>query len=162
MLRQAVLDACGSTEALPADSGICSAILRAYCKSSGDPDDVLATWIDYGAPIGVLRKVDQRGIFPPSNKPKTVEVAELYSSPAGWANHASAEEDPGKVLELLQENMDKLHGRMFDTWEELCAAVGSTDIVLNKFGLITKTKFDGTVKYRIIWDLKDSRVNEAV
>ena len=67
MLRQAVLDAGESTEALPADSGICSTILRAYCKASGDLDDVLATWIDQGAPIGMLRKVGQRGTCLASN-----------------------------------------------------------------------------------------------
>ena len=163
LLRRAILRCLHDTSSLPADSGICSAILRAYCRSSGDPDGILADWLETGAPIGILNRITHTGVFPPvAEKDRQFDVDELYSSAVGWQNHPSAESDADKVLELLAENSDKQHGRLFDSFEQLLDAVQSRDVVLNKFGLITKVKHDGRVKYRIIWDLKVSGVNELV
>ena len=47
----------------------------------------------------------------------------------------------------------------FDTFEDLVAFLGTKDITLNKLGLISKMKPDGSWKHRLIWDLLRSRVN---
>eukprot|EP00974_Lingulodinium_polyedra_P023599 2279497-Lingulodinium_polyedra.AAC.1 len=50
----------------------------------------------------------------------------------------------------------------FLTRRELCSAVGSTEVALSKFALIAKTKPDGTVEHRLVWDLPRSGVNSRV
>ena len=38
-------------------------------------------------------------------------------------------------------------------------ALGTADLTLNRLGLVTKSKPDGTLKHRMIWDLRRSGVN---
>ena len=163
LLRRALLESLGAGDVPFTDNGICAAILRAYASSAGDPDIVLADWLETGAPIGIINSIPNTGVFPTVEpKDQQLPLSELVSSPCGWSNHPSAELEPERVLELLSSNVAKHHGRMFDSWDELCTALGTSDVVLNRFGLITKLKHNGKVKYRVIWDLRDSKVNEAI
>ena len=50
----------------------------------------------------------------------------------------------------------------FPSWEGLADFLGTDQIALSKFALITKTKPDGTLKHRLIWDLLRSGVNGCI
>ena len=80
----------------------------------------------------------------------------------GWSNYRSAEDEPEVVLKLLEDQYDKRHCERFDSFEELLAFLMVDTAVLSKLALVSKTKEDGTVKHRLIWDLLRSSVNEAV
>ena len=162
-LRNEILACCGAPQVEAWAPGISAEVIEAYCSATGDPDSILGSWLRHGAPIGLLHPVTPTGVFPPvDRKEPTVDLNELISDPRGWSNHSSAEAEVEKVLELLRLDVNKKHGRIFDTWKDLVDAVGSEDITLNKFALVTKKKPDGSIKYRIVWDLRVSRVNERV
>ena len=162
-LRREVLESLGCSDVPMADNGLCAAILRAYAKASDDPDSILADWLEEGAPIGITNPVENTGIFPRvDDKTRPFSVHDLVSNPDGWTNHPTAEAEPERILDMLGDSRNKGHGRIFDSWQELCEALHTDQITLNRFGLITKVKHNGKTKYRIIWDLKDSRVNELV
>ena len=44
----------------------------------------------------------------------------------------------------------------------MCQDLGTGEIPLNKLGLVSKERSDGTFKHRLIWDLKRSGVNDFV
>eukprot|EP00969_Alexandrium_andersonii_P057532 2535165-Alexandrium_andersonii.AAC.1 len=45
-------------------AGLIPAFFDAFALVAGDPDADLALWIRSGAPLGVLRPVTSRGVFP--------------------------------------------------------------------------------------------------
>eukprot|EP00974_Lingulodinium_polyedra_P002336 217827-Lingulodinium_polyedra.AAC.1 len=58
--------------------------------------------------------------------------------------------------------VDNGWAKRHDTFEALAQAVGTSAITLNKLGLVSKVKADGTMKHRLIWDLLRSGVNSLV
>ena len=136
-------------------------MLEYYSKATQDPDQVLATWLREGAPIGILNEVTHTGVFPLSDPKLLADPDTLGTDPEGWRNYVSAEDNAEKVLEILQENVDARHGTWFDSYADLTNAVQGTP-VFNKFGLIIKEKKDGSTKYRVVWDLRRSGVNDVV
>eukprot|EP00974_Lingulodinium_polyedra_P084300 8161804-Lingulodinium_polyedra.AAC.1 len=48
------------------------------------------------------------------------------------------------------------------SFDDLAQAVGTSAITLNKLGLVSKVKADGSTKHRLIWDLLRSGVNSLV
>ena len=144
--------------------GISPGVIRGYCRSSGDPDVVLADWIEEGAPMGIDCQVVHTGIFPRVDAvpPTQEEINELHVSPLGWSNYRSAEDDLSTSKSILQKMVSHKWALRFDTPEEVAAAVGTSRFVLNKLALISKMKPDGTWKHRLVWDLLRSKVNSVV
>ena len=71
----------------------------------------------------------------------------------------SSEVEPA-ILQHLRESMTaKDWAWAVDTWEEVVRILGTSDITLNKLGLISKLKPDGSMKHCFIWDLLRSQVN---
>ena len=57
--------------------------------------------------------------------------------------------------------MDQDWAESYSQWDDVIRALGE-GVVLNKLALFSKTKSDGSVKHRLVWDLRRSRVNLAV
>ena len=94
----------------PVPSNISASVIQAYCRASGDPDEVLADWLRLGAPLGVVHPLDTRGVFPPISEPTPAtpqEIASLVVSPDGWENYRSADDDPAVCAELLGAMISK-------------------------------------------------------
>ena len=144
-------------------SPISPSVIRGWCRVSGDPDCILASWLEQGAPIGIEKPIETSGIYPQVDGSCWTAKAlrTLERSSEGWSNYKSADEEPEEVQKLLDKAESQRFCRYFDSLEELAAFIGSYPI-LNKLGLVSKVKADGSVKYRIIWDLKESHVNQAV
>ena len=85
------------------------------------------------------------------------QILQLARSTQGWDNHPSANEFKDDLEQLVLEAKSKGFCALYDSIEEAEKAVGKK-IVLNKLGLIVKER-DGKRKARIIWDLKESKVN---
>ena len=50
----------------------------------------------------------------------------------------------------------------FDTWEDVVTMLGTADVALSNFALISKEKPDGSINHRLIWDLLRSNVNASI
>ncbi|CAE8651021.1 unnamed protein product, partial [Polarella glacialis] len=79
---------------------------------------------------------------------------------SNWSNYSSAVDSPDEVEKLL----DKARRLGFCSWfpnmEAACEFFGRKPL-LNKLGLIAKLMGDGATKFRLIWDLKESKANLA-
>ena len=166
MLRRAILKALGHEYDQLPSKGISPDIIAAWCKSAGDPDGVLAEWLIKGAPLGVLHTVEPTGVFPldPEQEASSDFIRNLATPAHGWQNYKSAEDDPTVVSNILEKMRNKKFCREYSDMPSLAAALGTDtrSITLNKLGLVSKQKPDGSWKHRIIWDLLRSRVNQAI
>jgi hypothetical protein len=84
--------------------GLIPEFFRAYNTLSGDPDVDLPQWLHTGAPLGILRPITSRGVFPsvegaPPTTPLDTEALEV--DPHGWENYRSAESDPVACATIL-------------------------------------------------------------
>ena len=111
--------------------------------------------------MGILQPIPCANVFPPVDNASTRTPESVQSELAGWSNYRSAEDEPGIVDKLLQEQAAKGHCKFFETYEELLDYLGVDDVVLSKLALISKDRPDGTTKHRLIWDLLRSDVNAA-
>ncbi len=160
--RGAILDLAGE-RADEGTIGLQPSIFDAYRRLSGDPDEHLATWLREGAPLGIDRPVLSAGIFPPvPDEPVSSEyVAGLARIPTGWENYRSADDDSATATTLLERMVDQDWAEAYSHWDEVTRSLGD-GVVLNKLAVLSKTKSDGTVKHRLVWDLRRSGVNLAV
>ena len=138
-------------------------IFEAYRRLTGDPDEHLATWLREGAPLGINRPVLSAGVFPtvPDEPVSSDYVTGLARSPTGWENYRSADEDAPTATSLLEHMVEQDWADSYSQWDDVTRALGE-GVVLNKLALLSKTKSDGSVKHRLVWDLRRSGVNFAV
>ena len=117
-LQQALAEALGVPKSALRRNGLQPALIRAYCEIAGDPDGILADWLETGAPLGVRREVSPTGVFPPvSNVALPIDSLEaLLTQPAGWKNYRSAEGEPGVALGLLEKMVTNKWADAYDSW----------------------------------------------
>ena len=150
------------TAAVPADSRfvhlteVDAHLLEAWRKAAGDPDDQVFQWLTKGAPAGVLDAIKDPGIFPDTSGPSAMDPDDLDCDEATFRNYAGVEENVETEAELLS-HISKEHIVSFGTYKELTEYVGGGKVILNKIGLIEKTR-NGKKKVRMILDTKASDV----
>ena len=157
--RGAILDLVGE-HADEGTTGLQPSIFEAYRWLAGDPDEHLATWLREGAPLGINRPVLSAGVFPliPDESISFEYVTGLARSPTGWENYRSADEDTPTATSLLERMVDQDWAESYSQWDDVTRALGE-GVVLNKLALLSETKSDGSVKRRLVWDLRRSGVN---
>ena len=161
--RSAILKALGTHPTPPTSHGLQPEIFEAYCKLAGDPDLPLADWLRHGAPMGATREVTKVGVFPPDARGrKNPQPLRSTFSLSGWGNYKSAEEAPDIVMKLLKEMIRSGWARGFPNLKAATQAVMAGEVKLNKLGLVSKQKPDGTWKHRLVWDLRESGVNDTI
>ena len=146
------------------DTGLRPEVFETYLELSGDPDTSLPGWLEDGAPLGIRCAIERAGIFPPVPD-RTVEphyIDKLVHGPDGWTNYRSAESEPGLTAELLDAMVNRGWATKHHSWGSLASELGTEEIVLNRLALITKEKPDGSLKHRLVWDLRRSGVNHAI
>ena len=144
--------------------GICPQVISTYLEMSGDPDICLPAWLVEGAPLGINRPISRTGVFPPVPD-RSVDagyLSRLVLGPSGWVNYRSAESEPDLTLSLLDSMVTHHWAESYDSWAQAEKALGTSKIVLNKLALISKARADGTLKHRLVWDLRRSGVNMAI
>ena len=99
--RHQVLRLLGCSSLSSTTTGLCPLVHEYYSKATQDPDQILATWLREGAPIGILNDVTHTGVFPLSDPKTLADPDALGTDPEGWRNYLSAEDNAEKVLEIL-------------------------------------------------------------
>ena len=92
-------------------------ILQHVLTAAGDPDEHCATWLEHGAPVGVMKELRPGGHFPRLCEGATLDVEELDGVVRWTSNHPSfAElhgEDRSPGISLVEQNVNAGLGRFF-------------------------------------------------
>ena len=96
------------------------------------------------------------GIFPPCHRPADLQPQDIHCDEQQFCNYPGVEEQDITDAELLA-HLTKEHLCAFDTHAELASFVQSKKPILNKLGLIVKTR-NGITKARMILDTNQSGV----
>ena len=132
-------------------------LLEAWARRTGDPETAVPEWLRQGAPFGIERDIETCGVFPPSKEALkgSTELPDGFSQAirGDLVNYKTVEENK----ELAKEELD----RLVTAGYAVRGKVDDTEVkTLSKLGLILKTKEDGTLKKRLVIDLKRSGGND--
>ncbi len=141
--------------------GMCPHMFALWRDEAQDPDFALPRWAIEGAPMGISQDIDRCGIFPPVYESFAPEQ-EIKQATLHWGNYQSAEDNPQVCKEILQNMVAQDWAIACHSWEELTAVVGSEAPQISRMALLSKPRKDGTMKHRIIWDLRRSWVNARI
>ena len=133
---------------------------EAWGEEAADPDGVLPDFMRRGAPLGMEIPIPPSGVFPPS-----MEQENVLTDPAGefeelrlLRNYESVRTQPEEAKIEIDRYIDK-NFAMRTTWQWVKDVLGETGTV-SKMALILKQKDDGSVKRRIILDMRRSFGNQ--
>jgi hypothetical protein len=142
--------------------------VEAICWAAGDPDGLhISTWLTpgKGAPMGLGGDIPTVGIYPPPKKSadtSDTRLDDLTSNQLGWSNYKTLEDDLQPGLALVEAARAKGFCTTTRSWEHLVALVGTANIVMQKVGMVSKLRGDGTYKHRLIWDFLRSCLNAHI
>ena len=148
----------------PQEHGLWGSLLERLVQLSGDPDAEAATWPRLGTPLGILNAIPTGGVFPKLEEDTRWEEARKLES-LNWLegaskNYKSYEESARAADALFQKEVDKGFVHWSKKRCELEATYGP--LVQSAIGYIEKVKADGSVKGRLVHDLRRSSVNEHI
>ena len=115
-IRDSVLTLLGATSVqrtrertAKACTPLSAAVIQAWGNVARDPDsDILAQWLDHGAPLGITEQIPTSGVFPPSPGVDKVEADHIQArSLEGWCNYSSAVEEAKDLQELLHDYVER-------------------------------------------------------
>ena len=120
----------------------------------------VSKWLRIGAPLGFSEDIKPTGVFPVvDGQPWEQESADLlHRCLEGWSNYSSAVEEKEDLNRLIQEAKEQGFCTFYVTLQQVESELGVKP-VLNKLGVIVKIKESGVRKARIIWDLRESKIN---
>eukprot|EP00435_Cladocopium_sp_Y103_P026794 s2314_g6.t1 len=128
-----------------------------------DPDaKMLATWILQGAPLGFEESIPSTGVFPRvSGTPADLgDMSEATPLIDDWENWPSALEEKTDLQRLVREAESKGFCELATDLDDARRRLGG-DPILSKLGVVVKFQGEQRAKKsRIIWDLRESGVNE--
>ena len=152
----------------PSQQGWPVELWRALLAAADDPEkEVLSEWMTTGFPLGIASEIKQVGVFPSTMEDTAaveasrVEGIVLEDHLGELTNYRSFVQEVDKAQPLLDEMLDKGRAQLCHSWEEVQTEVGRA-ARLTKVGCIVKTKEDGTVKSRLIFDGRRSGVNGMI
>ena len=137
-------------------------IVRAFVSMANDPDTELATWLEDGAPTGVARDIHGLGVFPATEAggEAHAEIWRHWARLEPRSNYASVEEHHRLVRAEIQRLKECGFVSVYPNWDAVKKRFGQ--VVVSKMAAIVKNKEDGTVKLRLIIDMRRSQVNAHV
>ena len=141
------------------------ALVRACQLAAEDPDEALAGWLQFGAPMGLTRDIQVGGLFPEVALDVELTVEELDGQERITNNHPSFEatfdSDTPPGVELMKGYVQSGFGRLFRCADDASKFVGR-EVHPAPMGTVSKLKDDGSWKHRPIQDLRRNSVNAAV
>ena len=162
-IRKSVgLDPSGPTQ------GFDPELWKALLEAAHDPETEVPKWLQNGCPVGTKASpIHSCGIFPPSNGPSSAilasrahaDLAELHR----WRHeaHKNYVSFYAKGGQLAQEEVSRIERKgfieTFDTWDQVTRRWPNA--LASKVALIVKERDDGTVKVRMVIDLRRSGGN---
>jgi hypothetical protein len=142
---------------------------KAMLQTAEDPDIDVPTWLKEGCPTGIGSSViSGRGIFPKVEGTSAAILAskECAKLQEDWqdekhVNYKSFYQDSGDYAEVeIKRISDKGFIEVFDTWADIEKKWPGA--IASKVALIVKEKVDGSMKTRLIVDMRRSGVNGGV
>ncbi|CAE8629493.1 unnamed protein product, partial [Polarella glacialis] len=141
-------------------------LFQTLLREAKDPETALPEWLkkDVGFPLGIEEGIKTCGIFPTTSKDSaSVEASrchgQLVEDWSGEATNYTSFEEAG---DMAQKELDRVfeHGWADKvlTWSEVVQVVGP-GAKLTKMACLIKTKPDGSLKIRLIVDMRRSGVN---
>ena len=163
-LRRIIAEVLGTEDARACDNGSPwrAGIVQAHINKTGDPESGLPRWLREGSPIGVARPVEPVGIFPrvdPEGKDRGT-LEEILSEVAAKNNYKSFEEAKKYAEPEVQRIIAAGYVKDLGTWKDVVKAYGK--VAVSKLACIVKVRKDGSVKARLVIDLRRSGVNRCV
>ncbi|CAE8690656.1 unnamed protein product, partial [Polarella glacialis] len=162
ILKKSALSLLGVSESAEecCKSSLSAAVISGWCNKTDDPDAILGDWLLEGAPMGFTRDIPNTGVFTPVCTDNLGDDDPDFRDLANWSNYSSAVGSPDEVEKLLDKARRLGFCNRFPNMEAASEFL-SRKPLLNKLGLIAKLLGDGTFKFRLIWDLKESKANLA-
>ena len=137
-------------------------LVDGWLKEAGDPEVSLGTWIREGAPLGMAKPIPCHGIFPDARGDDVIDE----DSQAWLADAVGECMTNYSSITLFKEDAEIELGRLVN--EKYGVELKEEDALtqfpeargcVSKLAIIVKEKVDGTVKRRVIVDLRRSGAN---
>ena len=136
-------------------------LVAAVQDAAQDPDAALREWLSEGAPMGIKVPIAPGGLFPLKTTAAEIDPEDVFMEDFA-GNHpsfgAAGTEAPG--LAVVQGHLDAGFGELFANRAAAEHHFGE-QVAPAPLGCITKQKPDGSLKHRVIMDLKANSVNRA-
>ena len=132
-------------------------MVEAHVRETGAPEIDLAGWLRTGCPMCASKPITPRGVFPSTSPVAKVaqDPSDILSLEPPGSNEAREHAEPE-----LPRVVASGYAEEFTSWDALVAKYGQ--IAVSKLACIVKTRKDGTIKSRIITDLRRSGVSRCV
>ena len=137
-------------------------VKRVMCLAK-DPDTEVPKWLEHGTPVGIAVPIKSSGLLPLISDSASSSISRLQDRVQWTHNHPSFDQPQGvdqPAHDLLQRLVDDGHALLFSD-ESAAAEWLGVQPVPSPLGDVVKIKPDGSVKHRLIQDLKASAVNSA-
>ena len=145
------------------DTGYRAELAQAITELAGDPDSDVPTWMGGNTPLGISAPIAVSGVFPLA-RPAEAAAASLQfyeqNMERGWehSNYASfeehAEQASAEVRRLAAAGHLRALGR---SWKQILLEM--PDAICTRLACLVKRKADGTIKVRLVVDMRRSGVN---
>ena len=139
------------------------AIVQRVLRLAGDPDVEVGKWLQQGTPVGIAVPIRPSGLLPLVSESPTTSVDRLREQVQWTHNHPSFGLRDGDELPahgLLQDLVDQGFAMVFSDKDAAAHWLGC-EPVPSPLGNVVRVKADGSLKHRLIQDLKASRVKDA-
>ena len=115
-------------------------LLEAWRAAASDPDSQVYMWLRDGGPTGITSRLVDPGTFPKCLRPVDLQPQGLHCDEQQFRNYPGVEEQDITDAELAA-HLAKGHLAAFDSYAELTEFVDCPEPILNKLGLIVKTRW---------------------
>jgi hypothetical protein len=136
-----------------------AALLEAWRLKANDPDSEAAKWLYSGAPAGISRTPVSCGIFPDIGDEPDLPHESLVTDFGSFKNYSGVDDDEVAAQEIAH-HIKQGHLLPFSSLDDLTSFLGGEAPILNKIGIISKTR-SGITKKRMILDTNASNIKEA-
>jgi len=140
-------------------------IVRRVGSLAEDPDVHIGDWLEHGAPAGMALDIEPGHLLPAVAADSTLSVDDLEALSRIESNHPSFFDLHGEKtapgIAIIQAYVDKGFGHLFADQDAAEAYLGCK-VFPAPLGNITKTRQDGSLKHRVIQDLRANSVNRVV
>eukprot|EP00438_Fugacium_kawagutii_P014285 Skav215770 [mRNA] locus=scaffold106:569116:574315:+ [translate_table: standard] len=145
-------------------NGLWCDLLVRLVRAADDPDTAAASWPGMGTPLGIEEAIPVGGVFPLVSEAESIlegqRLQSLGTLQGADDNYKSYKEGKEVADKLFMKEVDKGFAEWAANKADLEQKYGK--LVPSAIGLITKTKLDGSLKHRLVHDLRRSRVNEHI
>ena len=139
-------------------------LVKGVQVEADDPDKALGDWLVEGAPMGIAKSIEPGGLFPQVAPEADLSLEELDCLERYTSNHPSFSErhgeDKAPGMKVVEGYLAAGHGELFQNAQEAAKAFNK-EVHPAPMGNITKMAH-GSLKHRVIQDLRRNRVNDAV